>query len=442
MKVLNDNTASGRNVEQSSDQTQQGPDQPIRPSQAGIRMNAAVDKLQEAMNLLPKESHSSLTEAIKKLVEETTSVASVADEEEIDDEIEVQDSTSKSFTDLWSGMVKLVKEFVPSVPEVKTSPLKRRRTSTWIDKEEIVGNLPLHPDILSGLDSCMREVRDSKDRGESLSVGKFLKTDRSFPKKVWTPPDRPKMYLPGVKINKTLEELIPEISDTTSTMKDVEWATIEAKLRELLIALSQMKWVFEAQAAFVDAVIPENSPDDIWKIPETINTSLDYILTFMLDNITTQLSNVILRRRDMVLSQTSNLRPQVVSDLRSQSVLQTDLLKIDRETCERQAAQVERQVMVQSLKASLDRNQNQTPFRGSFKRGQRAGRAGSKSGPASSYPASSRRGGRGTGGYYQGGATTLARGRGGRGRRGRGRGYNPTTNTKTTDSSANQSKKQ
>ena len=161
-----------------------------------------------------------------------------------------------------------------------------------------------------------------------------------------------------------------------------------------------------------------------------------------MDNITTQLSNVVLRRRDMVLSQTSNLRPHVVSDLRSQSVLQTNLLEIDKETCERQAAQVERQVMVQSLKASLDRNQNQTSFRGSFKRGQRSGKAGAKSGPASSYPASSRRGGRGAGGYYQGGAATLTRGRGGRGRRGRGRGYNPAANTKVTDSSSNQTKKQ
>jgi len=324
---------------------------------------------------------------------------------------------------------------------VRTSPLKRRRTSTWIDREETVGNLPLHPDVLSGLDSCMREVKDGKDRGESLSVGKFLKTDRSFPKKVWTPPDRPKMYLPGVRVNKSLEELIPEISDTSSALKDVEWAAMEAKLRELLIALSQMKWVFEAQAAFVDTVIPENSPDDIWKIPETINTSMDFILTFMLDNITTQLSNIILRRRDLVLSQTSNLRPQVVSELRSQSVLQSELLQVDRETCERQAAQVERQVMVQSLKASLERNQNQTPFRGSFKRRQRSGRSSSKPGFPSSYPSSSRRGGRGTGGYFQGGATTFTRGRGSRGRRGRGRGYNPATNTKTSDSSAGQTKK-
>ena len=96
-----------------------------------------------------------------------------------------------------------------------------------------------------------------------MSVGKLLKTDRSFPKKVWMPPDRPKLYLPGVRVNKTLEGLIPDVTDTTGTMKDVDWATIEARLRELLIALSKLKWVFEAQAAFVDAIIPENAPDNI-----------------------------------------------------------------------------------------------------------------------------------------------------------------------------------
>ena len=91
-------------------------------------------------------------------------------------------------------------------------------------------------------------------------------------------------------------------------------------------------------------------------------------------------------------------------------MLQGNLFEVDKETCERQAAQVERQVMVQSLKASLDKNQSQTPFRGSFRRGQKSGRAGAKFGSSSSYPASSRRGGRGTGGFYQGGGTTFTRG--------------------------------
>ena len=64
-------------------------------------MNAAVDKIQEAMNLLPKESQTSLTEVIRKLVEESASVASVADDQEIDNEVEVQDPTLKSLVDLW-----------------------------------------------------------------------------------------------------------------------------------------------------------------------------------------------------------------------------------------------------------------------------------------------------------------------------------------------------
>ena len=52
-------------------------------------------------------------------------------------------------------MVKIVKDYVQSLPEVKISPIKRR-TSAMI------------------VNSCMREVRDS---GDNLSVGKNLKTD-------------------------------------------------------------------------------------------------------------------------------------------------------------------------------------------------------------------------------------------------------------------------
>ena len=50
----------------------------------------------------------------------------------------MQDPTSKSFVDLWSSVVKVVKKFVPSVPKVKTSPVKRRKTSAWMDREETV----------------------------------------------------------------------------------------------------------------------------------------------------------------------------------------------------------------------------------------------------------------------------------------------------------------
>ena len=41
----------------------------VRQQQQDVRVNAAVDKIQEAINLLPKESQSSLTEVIKKVSE-------------------------------------------------------------------------------------------------------------------------------------------------------------------------------------------------------------------------------------------------------------------------------------------------------------------------------------------------------------------------------------
>jgi len=393
------------------------------------------------MDLLPEESHPSLSEAIKKLLEESSPGVLVPEIDEVEEEGGVQDTPSKPFVDLWSNMVKLVKEFVPSVPEVRTSPLNKRRTSSLVDREESMDSLPLHPDIISSLDSCMKEVLDGNERGESLSIGKFLKADRFFPKRVWSPSDKPRWYLPSVRVNKSLEELIPGIHDTSCPVKDGDWALMEAKLRELLIALSQLKWVLEAHSAFVDTVIPEASPDGVWRITDTFNLSLDYILTLMLDNLSTQLSNIVLRRRDLVLNQATNLRPQVVSELRGQSILQTELLQVDRETCERQAAQLERQVMVQSLKASLERSQTKPPFRGSLRRRQKARGASAKTGVFASYSSSSYRGGRGARGLFQSGVTTFSRGRGSRGRRGRGRGINPATGVKTSDSSASQSKK-
>ena len=214
---------------------------------------------------------------------------------------------------------------------------------------------------------------------------------------------------------------------------------METRLRELLAALSQLKWIFQAQAAFMDSIIHDNAPNNIWSIPETVNSTLDVLFNFMLDNVSTQLSNIVLMRRDLVLKQASGLRPHMITEIRSQPVLQPSLIVVDKDVVDKQTAHLERQLMVRSLTSTV-LEKSHTPFRGLFRRRSKTGKAGAKSDTSSSYPNTrGRRGNRGgSGGYYQG-SSTPARGGRGRGRAGRARGRgNPTTSSQSTDASQGQ----
>ena len=71
----------------------------------------------------------------------------------------------------------------------------------------------------------------------------------------------------GIRVNKDLEELIPNLTQTDGTLSDIELAVMETRLRELLASLSQLKWIIEAQSAFVESIIPQNAPDDMRRVP-------------------------------------------------------------------------------------------------------------------------------------------------------------------------------
>ena len=108
-----------------------------------------------------------------------------------------------------------------------------------------------------------------------------------------------------------MEDLVPGVSNTDATMSDVDLALMEARLREMLLALSQLKWATEAQAAFIDSIFPDNAPKEIQSIPNTMDTAMDFIFTFLLDAVSTLLSNIVLRRRDLILSQATRMRPDL-----------------------------------------------------------------------------------------------------------------------------------
>ena len=393
-----------------------------------VRVGSAVEKLQEALAILPQEKQESISDLFKKLLTDTSSIGSTVIEQDLEDEKELQDPGAGSFTDMWTSMASIVRDFVPSLPETKLSPVKRRRISAAIDKDEVNENLPMHPNVESVLDACMREVKDSKDRAEPLAIGKYLKTERSFPKRQWVPPNKPKVHLPSIRVNRSFDQLISGVRNVNASLTDVELAIMETQVRESVLAISNLKWVFEAQSAFVQHLLPENAGEDLRRIPHTIDNSVDFILTYLLDQLSVQLSNIVLRRRDLVLQQADKMSQSMVTDLRAQPVLQSELIEVQQEVCERQVERLERQAMVQSLSSTV-LQRSHPPFRGSQKRGLPASRAGRGRGGSNNYSTSSTRGRGAVRGWYKSrrAAYNSTRGRGTQ---------NPATSSASSSSSS------
>ena len=394
----------------------------------------AVARFQDAIGLLPPDKQSNMAELFKRFLCESSSVASSVNEQDLDEAESPQDPEGTSFPELWNGLGDVVRDYVPSVPEVKLSPVKRRRTMASIDREEPSAALPLHPAVEAAVEACMREVKDGRDRAEPLPVGKFLRMERTFPKKFWTPPDKPKLYLPGVK-TAAVEQLVPGFKATNASLSDMDLAMLEAQCRESLIALSQLKWLMEAQAAFTEAILPMGLAENEAKIPYTLSTGFDYIFNFLLDALSVQLVNTVLRRRDMILSQAKKLSPDIMADVRTQPVFQPHVIEVDKQICKEQAEERSRQAMVDTLTSTVSamKHQSQSSFRGVGRGGQDARRGGRGSGASASFSFTPR-GGRGRSrGFFKSNRSNRGRGRGH---------YNPASTSSSASANADKGKKQ
>jgi len=210
----------------------------------------ALDRFCQAVSGLPSDKQSELTAMFRQFLGDRASVGSAASEALLEEESGDEESESPSFRSMWHSFCGAVRDWVPSVPEVVSSPVKRRRTVAALDRSEPPPSLPLHPDVSSSLDFIMQEVKEVRDKSDALPIGKFLKQDRLFPRKQWAVTSKPKLHFPQIKLTRTLEQLIPGLKNSTASISDMELQGIESQLRESLVALSHLKWLLDTQWAF------------------------------------------------------------------------------------------------------------------------------------------------------------------------------------------------
>ena len=375
---------------------------------------AVLHRFSEVLGDLPQDTQSELTAMFRQFLGDKVSIGSAASESLIDENSETEDTESPTFRSMWSSLCGAVKDWVPSVPEVGSSPQKRRRTVAALDQDLSPPSLPLHPDISSTLDAIMKEVKDGKDRSDPLVLGKFLKQDRVFPKKQWAAADKPKLHLPQVKLSKTLEQLIPGLKNSAGSISDMECQAIEAQMRESLLALSQLKWILETQLAFYSPLVEESNQEGAKELHRTLALANDWLFSFLLDSNATMLANMVLRRRDLVLSQAPSMSRDMTLNLRSQPIQQIPLMEVSEQLVNDFRTMTKHDIMVDTMTAVVKKVQDQSKgqsFRGRNRR--RANRASGFNPSSSASGPVQTSGNRGRGnGLYQ----PRGRGRGGRGR--------------------------
>ena len=103
--VIGRDSANTRTSSRGQELENRTPERPHRRQRQQPNTEAAVSKIQEALDFLPPDKQDNITEMIRKLVGEFTSVGTGADDRDFEEDSEIQDSTSGTFTEAWTSLV-------------------------------------------------------------------------------------------------------------------------------------------------------------------------------------------------------------------------------------------------------------------------------------------------------------------------------------------------
>jgi len=300
-----------------------------------------------------------LTELLTKLLQDQPSKA-------VSTEAEESQEGEFSRAKLWASFTDSVVELVPSVPQMILSP-KKRRTISLTDRPVERKTLPLHPQLAATFDKCLSEVTRGNDKADFLEQGKFLKVDREFQKNFWPPGDVPKFHLPALR-SEALRQLAPDLQDSPVALKDLQLQMLESAWREQLCILSHSKWALEAHRSLFNRLLQGEDP----KVLEPLFTSLvlnqDSMAAYSEELAATQLSNLVLRRRDAVLDQVPSLSQEAALQLRGQPLLGRRLLDIPSELSQQHRESRKTDVLLEAIQASLKPSKFVKKRKGTFKR--------------------------------------------------------------------------
>jgi len=205
--------------------------------------------------------------------------------------------------DHWNTVVGAVKANLPTMLQTVATPRKMRRIPDTQDPDSKAGpiRLPLHPTIKAALDGCKKEIKVSQ--GADMASQPKVNPDRQAPARYFRP-EGAGSFLDPATLDSTVKDLhkgaLPS-SPHPFTTPESELKDREQQLRTLLCIESVKRWLEDA--AIEIAEVMEKKPELYeWghSLAEILGT-VRSLSTLGLDRLTTDLTNVLLRRRDMWL---------------------------------------------------------------------------------------------------------------------------------------------
>ncbi len=270
---------------------------------------------QETENQPPSSLPSQLL--IEKAVKEYLKLQRIKVAEDSDEEdFPTQNKTWRDF--------KSTIEVFTDLPQAEPETPRHRTSDMGMIKSKESQKLPLHPLLSETFSLCSESVKRSRD-GEPLKVGKLLTTTRNIRKELHTLADVPDFH----KAAKDAESdsFLPAIHRKSLTWTEAEVKAQEMQLRELTLLWSQNLWGLQTLDSILDSEAP--SQEMLNHIKAVVNQQ-KMAAPLVQDRITTLLSNVLLKRRDLTLStfQAKALKEDTIVELRATDFLEDKIIRI------------------------------------------------------------------------------------------------------------------
>ena len=269
----------------------------------------------------------------------------------VDSEGEEEDKDVPNRKELLTKFKTVLEETISDLPECQVKEKIHRTSDLDMTNKKTPFCLPIHPTVKDTLDMCMSNIKEDT-QGEPMGVGKVLTTTRAFPSILYDIGDLTRFPKPQ---KNSSSDLLPPVKNAMCTLSDKEMQTQEQYLREVTALWSQNMWAYQS----LDNILSSDMETDMafQKITDILNQQ-KAIAPLIQDRLSVLLSNITLRRRDMVLKQNpcSKMKDDSKINLRSSSLLQDKLFVIDKELREREEHERTTRDMMSAMKTTVTVN--------------------------------------------------------------------------------------
>jgi hypothetical protein len=266
---------------------------------------------------------------------------------------------SPSMTKKWRDFRQVVQRYNLEVPEPAAPRLQYRSQTQGSAHQSFAletQRLPLYPDTLSTMTRCVEAIRSPRDPKTGYSVdplglGKYLEPQWPVSTKLDIL-DTPGFIQPLKRNTNIPKDILSEASTKEQSLSVNEktlWA-MEKQARQLACAWSAMRWSHRATRQVLDD--EERSEEEKWADLDAILQTQADLEPLMEDLITTNLTNTVLRRRDLLLDQiqAQYLTPENLIQLRGSSLDEQVLIQFPEELLKEERELRSKRMFLQALK--------------------------------------------------------------------------------------------